>query len=137
MQYDEETADLVLELVADGWTLERIGLIDGMPNRNLFLKWRRADAKLSARYEKAIQDRVALSFDRLSDVAMDLLDPMNDNHRGRLKHIEQSSKILIKLMVNAVQIVQGYVGSDPSKVPHIKVTFVESTEKPPAEVAEG
>ena len=136
MEYDEFIADQILDLVADGWSLERIHKeIPGMPNRNQFLRWRRDDAKLSARYEKAIQDRVAYSFDKLSDAAFCLLDPKNTEWRGRMTELRAATDILLKLMGNSSMIVQGYVGKigDPSAIPHIKVEFVESTEEKPPE----
>lgn len=134
MQHDAFIVDQMLDLIADGWSLGRIQLIDGMPSRGQFLRWRRDDAKLSTRYEKAIQDRVAYSFDKLSDIALALLDPEDMSHKGRLLEIRAGTDILLKLMGNASTIVQGYSGGgDGTKIPHVRIEFVESTEKAPPE----
>ncbi len=134
MQYSAFIADQILELIADGWSLGRIALIDGMPSRGQFLRWRRDDAKLSARYEKAIQDRVAYSFDKLSDIALSLLDPEDDKYKSHLYEVRAGTDILLKLMGNASMIVQGYsAGGDSKKVPHVRVEFVTSNEEAPPE----
>jgi len=133
MQYVEFIADQILDLIADGWTLERIGMIDGMPPRAVFLRWRRESEALSAKYEKAIQDRVAYSYDKLTDVAADLLDedkPVNI----KMERVRTATEIMLKLMGTATGIVQGYSGKGgKDKIPHIRLEFVESTEKRPPE----
>lgn len=133
MQYSEYIVDQILDLIADGWTLEKVHSIDGMPSRTQFLTWRRKDAKLSARYEKAIQDRVAYSFDKLTDIAYELLDPENDKHKRNMTEVRAATDILLKLMGAAAGIVQGFGTDDKKTVPHIKIEFVESNEEPPPE----
>ena len=133
MQYNEFLADQILELIADGWSLERIHKeIEGMPSRSAFLKWRRQNEMLSTKYEKAIQDRVAYSFDKLSDIALKLLDPENNSYNMKATDVRTATDILLKLLGNAASIVGG-TGSDDRKVAHIKVELVKATETKPTE----
>jgi hypothetical protein len=133
MQYNEFVVEQILGLIADGYSLERIyNEIEGMPSRSTFLKWRRADDALSARYEKAIQDRVAYSFDRLSDIAFKLLDPEDRTYRTKATEVRAATDILLKLLSSATAI-SGIVGADEKRVAHIKVELVKATEEKPPE----
>jgi hypothetical protein len=133
MRYNEFIAEQILELVADGWSLERIYKeIEGMPARSTFLKWRRADESLSARYEKAIQDRVALSFDKLSDIALKLLDPADDTYSKKATDVRTATEILLKLLSNSTALI-GVTGIDDKKIAHIKVELVKAVEEKPPE----
>ncbi len=133
MQYNEFIADQILELIADGWSLERIHKeVEGMPSRSAFLRWRRSDDALSAKYEKAIQDRVAYSFDKLSDIAIKLLDPKDNSYHKKSTDVKTATDILLKLLSSAAGIASGGA-TDDRKVAHIKVELVKATEEKPPE----
>lgn len=133
MQYNEFLADQILELVADGWSLERIhNEIEGMPARSTFLRWRRSDEALSAKYEKAIQDRVSFSFDKLNDIALRLLNPEDRTYHKKATDVRAATDILLKLLGTAAGIASGGA-TDDKKIAHIKVELVKAVESKPPE----
>jgi hypothetical protein len=133
-QYDPNVAEMVLELVSSGFTLEQIENIDGMPRRVDFLRWRRKNATLNAEYQQAIADRVALSFDRLSVCVNDLLNKENEFTGKQLAQYKLAMDTLCKMLNKIAPPTMSGEGPEefsPDVVPHVQISFVKSAEDDP------
>jgi len=96
VMYGKEHKDAVVELIESGMTQGQISAVGGMPSASVVYKWRKDDKKFLQRYDAAIATRTLLYFDKLQQVANDLLDADKHLTNQYTNRVKVAADILLK-----------------------------------------
>ena len=90
-QFSAETWRAVCDLMAQGWSLRRIGKMPGFPNCRTIMRWLRFGTGKEAipqalrdRYSHALEERGESLGERITDLAKRVESGMLDPHAGRV-----------------------------------------------------
>ncbi len=69
--YSQEIADEMCELIAMGYSVRRVCLLDHMPAISTFFKWLREHEEFSKQYARATEERAEAMAEEILDIADD------------------------------------------------------------------
>lgn len=78
MDYSQDKADKVCELIMDGYSLRKVEAIEGMPRRLTILKWLRENPNFQTQYAHAREEQAEYLADNILEVADDSSLPSDD-----------------------------------------------------------
>lgn len=83
MEYSQEMADKVCELIMDGYSLRKIEAVEGMPRRLDILRWLRENKPFQTQYAGAREEQADVLADEILEISDDgKLDYKIDPERG-------------------------------------------------------
>ncbi len=84
----------ILDLIAEGYSLIKIGKIDGLPTRQAIHYWLRHDPEFAYRYELAVQLRAEVLAEEMLDIAddtsQDVITDLNGVEKPNYEFINRS-----------------------------------------------
>lgn len=83
MEFDQTVADLFLERVAMGATMQTITSMDDMPSRTVIYKWLRSNETFNADYARAKDDAADSDFEMIGYIAHQVRTGKLDPKAGR------------------------------------------------------
>jgi hypothetical protein len=77
MEYSQELADAICELIAQGNSMRAICSSDAMPAKSSIFKWLREHKEFADQYARAKEDALELYADELVEIADDISDDVS------------------------------------------------------------
>ena len=84
MEYSEDLADTICDLVANGSNLNKIGQMKDMPARSAIYTWMDQHSSFKDKYTRARKDRADWRADNIDTICQDLKNGVIDHQTARI-----------------------------------------------------
>lgn len=84
MQYTQDMADKVCELIMEGYSLRKIEAKEGMPSKQDILRWLRESKEFQSQYAHAREEQADALVEEMIDIADDISRDIVPNDEGKL-----------------------------------------------------